>query len=54
METFSVETEGLLKEYLVLNRPLIRKRCKIGKVCQSLVNIVLVPEKHTQCLLDEK
>ena len=40
-----------MRQYLVLYTPLIRKGGKVGKVLQSPVQVVLVPEQHAQRLL---
>lgn len=45
-----MEAEGLLKQNLVLHRPLIWKWCEVREISQRLVDIVFVPEEHPQSL----
>lgn len=50
VEALPVEAEGLLKQHLVLHRPLLWQRGEVGQVSQRLLHVVLVPEEHTQSL----
>lgn len=50
VEALPVETEGLFEQNSVLHRPLIRKRREIRKVSQRLLNVMFVPEQHSQSL----
>lgn len=50
VEAFSVEAEGLFEQHLILHGPLVGEGGEVGKVCQGLLNVVLVPEQHAQCL----
>lgn len=50
MEALSMEAKGLFEQDLVLHRPLVRKRSKVRKVCQRLLDVMFVPVKHPECL----
>lgn len=50
MEALAVEAEGLFEQNLVLHRPLVWKRREVGQVGQRLLDVVFVPEEHTQRL----
>ena len=44
MEAFAMEAEGLLKQNLILHRPLVWEWRKVRQVRQGLLYIVLVPK----------
>lgn len=50
VKTFSVKLKCLLKQHFILNRPFIWKWCEVGQVQNSSVQVMFVPEKHSQCL----
>lgn len=54
VETLAVEAERLLKQHLVLHRPLVGKGREVGQVSQGLLHIMLVPEQHAQRLKNEE
>lgn len=43
VEALAMEAEGLLKQHLVLNRPLVWKRREVGQVGQGALHVVFVP-----------
>ena len=51
VKAFPVKLEGLLEENLVLDRPLVGKRGEVGQVLEGFVQVVFVPEQHSQGLL---
>lgn len=50
METFAMKLERLLKQYFILDRPLIGKWCKIRQIQNCTLQIVFMPKQHPQCL----
>ena len=51
MKAFPVELERLLKEHLVLDRPLVWEWREICQILHGAVQIVFVPKEHSQSLL---
>lgn len=51
MKALAMELERLLKQHLVLHRPLIGERCEVGEVKNGTLEVVFVPEQHAKCLL---
>lgn len=45
-----MKAEALLEQHLVLHGPLVREGGEVGQVGQGLLNVVLVPEEHSQGL----
>lgn len=45
-----MKLESLLEQYLVLHRPLVGERCEVGQIEHRSLQIVFVPEQHSQCL----
>lgn len=50
VEALAMEAESLLEQHLVLHRPLIGERGEVREVSQRLLDVVFVPEEHTESL----
>lgn len=48
-----MEAEGLLEQDSVLHRPLVWERGEVGQICQRALDVVFVPEEHSQRLQTE-
>ena len=44
VKAFPMKAEGLFKQHLIFNCPLVRERSEVCQVSESLVNVMLVPK----------
>lgn len=50
MKALPMKTERLLKQHLVLHRPLIREGGEVWEISKGFLNVVFMPEEHAESL----